>query len=622
MWFGQPLGCARTTFVWKSLISACLLLPLGNLLVLQLGFDVPTLRRMNYRLYFESPELHLIRVQLDLPAKSGPQAIHLPKWRPGRYEMAPYAERIVDACALSATGKPLAVVKTATHTWEIHQNGEAAVFEYKYYAVIADAGGSYFDQDQVYINPCNLLMYDFEKIEAPCQMTLDLPEDYRIACGLRQEGNTLFADDFHQIADAPLIASQTLQHHAFEVEGIPFNLWFQGDVKPEWRKLEEHFRAFSKAQILLFGGFPVKDYHFLYQIHNKSIYHGVEHANSTIIALGPGFKLDEEDEYEDLLSVSCHELFHTWNVKAIRPADMQPYQYDREQYSRLHYITEGVTTYYGELLLFKCGVWSLGEFLRVFNKDFLRKHYANNGRDHISLEQSSFESWLVGYDEGVPNRKISFYTKGALAALILDIIVRKGSGNARSLDTVMRELYERFGKTGKGYTKEDYKAIAETHAGHSLDGYFQDYISGTVPMEAALADTADYLGLALIARDAPTLAERDYGFIVDEDGGRARIKQIHEGSPAETAGLCVGDVIVAIQGHRAPANDVEALLRFLADDEDVQVHVFRNEMLELLVLESSADYRCRTYMLVENPEATEEQFRNRNAWSRPGYAND
>lgn len=572
---------------------------------------------MKYRLYFDAPEMHLIRVQMDLPAIAGAQDIHLPKWRPGRYEMAPYAERIVDARAWSVSGKLLDVAKTSSHTWQIAQNGEAAVFEYKYYAIISDAGGSLYDQDQVYINPCNLLMYDATQINAPCEMWLDLPDDYRIACGLRQENTTLFADNYHLMVDAPLIASQTLQHHAFVVEDVPFNIWFQGDVKPQWHSLETHFTGFIKAQIRMFGGFPAKDYHFLYQIHNKKIYHGVEHTNSTIIALGPGYRLDEPDDYEDLLSVSCHELFHTWNVKAIRPADMQPYVYDREMYSRLHWITEGVTTYYGELLVFKSGAWSLGQFLQVFNKSFLRKHYGNNGRDHISLEESSFESWLIGYKEGVPNRKISFYTKGALAAFLLDVRVRRASGNVHSLDSVMREMYERFGKTGLGYTRADYQAIAEAYAGQSLDDYFRDYIAGTLAMEPALSDAADYLGLALIARDPGTIGERDYGFVIDEDGGRAVVKQVHEGSPAAQSGLCVGDILVAVQGHRANASEVEPLLRFLEDDEDVELHVFRNNMLEHLVIESSAAYRHTTYLMVEHPEPTMEQLRNRDLWARP-----
>jgi predicted metalloprotease with PDZ domain len=274
-------------------------------------------------------------------------------------------------------------------------------------------------------------------------------------------------------------------------------------------------------------------------------------------------------------------------------------------------------------MVLKAGIWSLDVFLKVFNRDFLQKHFSNNGRDHVSLEHSSFESWLVGYgDSGVPNRKISFYTKGGLAAFLLDVLIRKGSANARSLDTVMREMFERFGRTGIGYTKQDYKTIAETHAGHSLEDYFRDFISGTVPMETALGEAADYLGLALVPKDPPTLAEQVYGFIVYEEGGSARIKQVHEGSPAEAAGLAVGDVIVAIQGHRAPFSDVEPLLRFLTDDEDVQVHVFRNEMLEHIVLESQAADHFKNYVLVENPEATAEQLHNRSLWSRPGNGND
>jgi predicted metalloprotease with PDZ domain len=578
---------------------------------------------MNYSLFFENPELHLIRVQMNLPAHHGNQAVHLPRWRPGRYEMARYAERIVDARAWAENGRALEVYKTDTHTWQIAMEGEPAVFEYKYHAIVADAGGSFFDQDQVYVNPCNLLMYDVTRMDAACEMTLYLPEDYRIACGLRHNGNTLLADSYHDLVDAPLIASQTLQHHAFVVQDILFNIWFQGDVKPNWHRIEGDYTAIIKAQLRMFRGFPAEDYHFMYQIHNKRIYHGVEHRNSTVIALGPGYQMDEEEKYEEQLSISSHELFHAWNVKAIRPAEMRPYSYDREQYSRLHYITEGVTTYYGELMVLKAGIWSLDVFLKAFNRDFLQKHFANNGRDHISLEHSSFESWLVGYgDSGVPNRKISFYTKGGLAAFLLDVIIRKGSANDRSLDSVMLEMFERFGRTGVGYTKQDYKTIAETHAGHSLDDYFRDFISGIVPMEKALGEAADYLGLALIPKDADTLAERVYGFIVYDEGGSAKIKQVHEGSPAEAAGLAVGDLIVAIQGHRTLVNDVEPLLRFLTDDEDVQVHVFRNEMLEHIVLESQSDYRFKSYVLVENHEATEVQLHNRSLWSRPGSGND
>lgn len=571
---------------------------------------------MNYKLFFENPELHLIRVQIELPSNNGKQVLKLSKWRPGRYELAPYAEKIVDARAFSASGKALKVEKLSTHAWEITQEGEASIFEYKFHAIIADAGGSYFDQDQVYINGINLFMYKAEAIDEPCTVRLGLPDDYQIACGLRREEMTLFADDFHQLTDAPLIASPTLQHHSFEVEGITHNLWFQGDVKPDWQRITTDFKAYTKAQHLMFGGFPVNEYHYLFQIHNKPFYHGVEHYNSTVIALGPGYRFNEAAQYEDVLGVSCHELFHTWNVKAIRPADMRPYSYEGENYCRLHYITEGVTTYYGDLMLLKGGVWNLDEFLDVFNKSVLRKHYNNQGRDHISLELSSFDSWLVQYKEAVPNRKISFYTKGALAAFILDVLIREGSGNANSLDTVMREMYERFGKTELGYTKSDYKSIAEAQGGIVLDQYFADFISGTKPMEAALAKAADYLGLLLLPQASASRSEREYGFILENAGQFASVKQVHEGSPAMEAGLTIGDQIVAIQGHRAPISEVESLLAFLEDDEDLRLHVFRNEMLEELVLESRAEYAYTWYILANNPNATAKQLQNRDAWTR------
>jgi predicted metalloprotease with PDZ domain len=267
-------------------------------------------------------------------------------------------------------------------------------------------------------------------------------------------------------------------------------------------------------------------------------------------------------------------------------------------------------------MLLKSGVWGLGEFLDVFNKSVFRKHYNNQGRDHISLEQSSFESWLVQYKEAVPNRKISFYTKGALAAFLLDVLIRQGSNNSRSLDTVMREMYDRFGKTGKGYTREDYKAIAEAQGGINLDSYFADYISGTTPMEPALAAAADYLGLSLVRRAAGSRAEREYGFLMENDNGTAKVKQVHEGSPAEEAGLQPGDQIIAIQGHRAPIGEIESLLAFLEDDEDMQLHIFRNDVLEHLVLESRADYEYAWYMLLPNADASSQQLANRDAWTR------
>lgn len=576
---------------------------------------------MNYRLYFEEPQLHFIRIELDLPAsRRDATTLKLSKWRPGRYELAPYSENIADVRAVTASGKSLEVSKTAYNCWHVEASEEAAVVHYKYYAVVGNAGGSLLTEDLVYFNGINFFLYEPGKIDAPSRVELDLPADYKIACGLKKEGHTLFADDFHQLTDAPLMASASLQHYAVEVGGLQHNIWFQGEVKPDWNRIAHDFIRFGEAQVAMMGGFPVDEYHYLFLIHNKHIYHGVEHYNSTIIALGPGFKLMRPELYEELLGVSCHELFHTWNVKAIRPADMQPYDYDQENYSRLHYITEGVTTYYGDLLLLKSGVWDLENYLRVFNTSILRRHYNNNGRDHITLEQSSFDSWLVGYKSGVPNRKISFYTKGALAAFILDHLIREGSANERSLDTVMREMYDRFGKTGKGYTREDYKSIAESHSGRNLDAYFDEVISGTVALEPRLELAARYFGLQFIRSLANSRHEHFFGLRVSVSNGIATVEHIHEGSPAMESGLAVSDRIIAVNRMRIGKKaNFAAMMEYFESEPEIELHFFRNEILDSATLKSG-NYSTASYMLAPADSPTESQLRNLQSLIQiPGY---
>lgn len=570
---------------------------------------------MKYCLSFEAPHLHKIRVEIHLPSEaSGDFELLLPKWRPGRYELAPYAENISDVSARDASGASLPIKKLAYNHWSVNISSSfPTVFTYSYYATDRSAGGSFFSHDHISINGVNLFMYAPGRISQPCEVELRLPDGYKVSCGLRQEGSRLFADDFHQLVDAPILASEDLQHFSVEVAGTQHHVWFQGEVAPDKRRISEDFRKYGEAQVKLFGGFPVQEYHYQYLMHNKHFYHGVEHFNSTIIALGPGYKLMQPELYEEFLGVSCHELFHTWNVKAIRPADMRPYDYDRENYSRLHYITEGVTTYYGDLMLLKGGVWNLEHYLRVFNNSVMKRHYQNQGRNHISLEEASFDSWLVGYKSGIPNRKISFYTKGALAAFILDHLVRAATSNARSLDTVMRQMYEEFGKTGKGYTKADYQRIAETQAGISLKEYFEEVIGGTAPLEDRLAAAATYLGLELNRRKPATRTGRNLGFRTEEKNGALLIKHIHENSPAMEAGLSPGDELVAWNGLRVNKGNLAAIYAHFEGAGKYELHIFRNEKLMQMTLRET-EYRTEIYMLNEAAHPTEAQLRNREAW--------
>ena len=557
---------------------------------------------------------NLISIEIPLPSCAESTELILPFWRPGRYEKGPYIENICDVKAVTESGQPLKVVKTSTHRWRVESSTEPFHFQYAYYAVATDAGGSAIAEDLLYINGVNLFMFQADRIDESCKLHLDLTEDFHLACGLHRDGNTLTAADFHQLVDAPILASPNLKHQSFDVSGTTHHLWFYGEVRPDRNVLEAHFRKFGEAQVKLFGGFPVDEYHYLFLIHSFPAYHGVEHFNSTVIALGPGHRVMHSDLYNELLGVSCHELFHTWNVKAIRPADMQPYNYEGENYSRLHYVTEGVTTYYGDLMLLKSGVWGLDRYLQNFNNAVLKRHYANQGRDHISLEQASFDSWVNGYKAGTPNRKISFYTKGCLAAFILDFLIRSATDNVRSLDTVMKEMYERFGKTGIGYRRQDYREIAEKHAGSSLGRYFKQVISGTTALEPFLIDAADYFGLGLYPKTIANSFVREFGFLTDSGDPVLKVKQIYENSPAAKAGFRADDELVAVGGIKASAKDLSQLFDHFSADQELEVTIFRGNQLRTLRLQRDPAYTTPMYMLLPLENASPAQLRNRKAW--------
>src|SRR5690606_35838799 len=217
--------------------------------------------------------------------------------------------------------------------WAIELEGVNSVtIHYQYYAHQMDGGGSVVDDTQVYINFINCLLYADGQMDKPCQVQLSLPEHYIIACGLEQEGQLLMADSYYHLVDSPLMASPTIQKLSYSVAGYDFHIWINGDWHPDPNKLLPAFKAFTKVQISIMEGFPCPEYHFMFQILPYRFYHGVEHFNSTVIVLGPSESMDTTESMENLLGVSSHELFHTWNVIRIRPKEMLPYAFDRENY--------------------------------------------------------------------------------------------------------------------------------------------------------------------------------------------------------------------------------------------------------------------------------------------------
>jgi len=454
---------------------------------------------MHYHISVNDPASHYLYVTYTVPEiNSDFIEIQLPAWRPGRYEIQNFAKNIQFIEAISKSGQKLSLNKITKDRWRVGTTGENEVqIRYSYYAAIQNAGSSYVDSELWYLNFINFCMYTEGRIGESCTIKLELPGGFEIACGLaRSPGiqNTLVAADFYELVDSPLLASTTLQICNYQVREVQFSIWMHGNLKPNWERIKRDFRRFSKEQIATMGEFPEDRYHFLNLILPTAFYHGVEHHNSTMVVLGP----DDEGEglYTDLLGVSSHELFHAWNIIRIRPIELLPYDFTKENYFATCFVAEGCTTYYGDLFLKRSGVFDQEAYIKELQV-YMKRHFENSGSSKQSLTESSFDLWLDGYEKGIPDRKVSVYHKGALAALILDLYIRKKTNHSQSLDNVMQLLWLRFGKPFIGYTLQDYIDIAEEVAGESLEWYWQECILGNEPLETRLNEALAFVGLQM-----------------------------------------------------------------------------------------------------------------------------
>ncbi|GAA4311842.1 M61 family peptidase [Nibribacter koreensis] len=571
---------------------------------------------IQYRLSSRNPLSSYIQVSTHITQITEPTLfLQLPTWRPGRYELQNFAQKLQAVEVLTLTGEALPFKKVNKDRWQVDTQGNNELeVRYNFYARQMDAGGSWVDEQVLYVNPVNCLLTAQGQEHLPCSLAMEIPADWQIACGLPVSGgNTLEARDFDHLVDSPFIASASLQRQTYEEQGIPFHVWFYGDCTPDWEQILPHFKAFTQEQLALFKTFPVQDYHFINIILPYQHYHGVEHLNSTVITLGPSEALMSPALYKELLGVSCHELFHTWNIKQIRPQEMSPYDFTQENYFRTGYVAEGVTTYYGDYLLARSGVFTPDQYFAELGT-VIKRHTADQGEKSLSVADSSFDTWLDGYKPGIPDRKVSIYHKGCIAALILDIEISKATNNAQSLDQVMRRLWEEFGQKGIGYTEEDYQTLAEQVAGVSLQTYFQEMIFGTVPFEKWLAPALEYVGCQLQKLPSALLHESRYGFRLAPTP-TLTVGYVAPDSPAAKV-FSVDDELIALNSRKLENLNLQALL---AQEEKVEFTLFRQKKLMTVTLQPDGEIHLPQYKVTRNPEASPPQKENFKAWLKQEF---
>src|SRR5690554_2221587 len=562
---------------------------------------------MKYTISYTNPNSHYIDLKVEVETKGEHKLnFQLPSWRPGRYELSNFAKNIQHWKAFDENGKLLPSKKLSKDLWEVECNSaKKVVVAYNYFAFELNAGSTYLDESQLYVNPVNCFLYLPNRMEESCELELELSADYKLAIPLESIGKNKFhAANFDEMADSPFVASASLQHCSFKCEGTTFHLWFQGEFKMDERKLIKDFEAFTKEQIALFGDFPTKEYHYTFQILTHSFYHRVEHAASTVIALGPSYDvLEKEGRYEDLLGVSSHELFHTWNVKRIRPIEMWPYDFTKENYSRLGYLAEGATTWYGDLMLYRSDVFDDAAYFRTFNQ-LLDRHFNNPGVENLSVAESSFDTWLDGYSMGIPNRKSSIYTEGALITFMLDSIIRKNSNNQKSFDDVMRVFYEDYYKANRGISEADYKNEVEKMAGTDLTSFFDEFINGAKNITEVLAQSMNYIGLEYKKNPADEFYEAYLGFKILEN----KVVSVFPNSVAETHGISIMDEVISINSIKIN-DDLSKWCRYFKDDV-IELQIFDQKgQLKTVVMKASTDIYYGKYEVnkIENPSETQKE---------------
>jgi predicted metalloprotease with PDZ domain len=362
----------------------------------------------------------------------------------------------------------------------------------------------------------------------------------------------------------------------------------------------------------MFGDFPSSEFHFIVQMLPYKFYHGVEHLKSTVLALGPGSDLMNDEMYINFVGVASHELFHVWNVKTIRPSDMLPYNYTKENYSRLGFVYEGVTTYYGDMFLMRSGVFTSEQFFSEINQR-IQKHMDNFGRYNMPVVDASFDTWLDGYIPGIPHRKTSIYDEGCLIALMTDLLIRSKTTGRTSLNQVMQLMYTDFGKQKIGYSEHDYMTVVENVAGESLSDFFMDYVYGTEPFLPMIQSLLSNAGCELEVKPSKNYFEEHFGFKINVINGITKVALVAPGSSAEHAGMGKDDEIIAVNEIKVDG-DLDSLCRNYAGEKIVVTLLTSMKKLKDIALVPSQNPYFNRYKIRKLVNANSDQKEFFRSW--------
>jgi predicted metalloprotease with PDZ domain len=587
---------------------------------------------LHYRIIPSQPQAHVFGVSCTLPEPDpAGQVFSLPAWAPGSYLIREFA-RHVTRFEAEAGGQPVSAHKLDKSSWQCAPCAGPLTVRYDVYAWDDSVRAAWLDGTRGFFNGCTVFVQARGREHLPVTVEICPPsgidgDGWRVATTLRREGapewgfGRYAAADYADLIDHPVEMGR-FDVIEFEAGGVPHQMVLSGRHRADTARLAADLRRLCEEQIGLFSGpAPMARYLFLTRVVKKG-YGGLEHRDSSaLICAREDLPVPDDAAlsrgYRGFLGLCSHEYFHLWNVKRIQPRAFAESDLRREAYTEDLWAYEGVTSYYDELALIRAGLLDLNGYCDLVAEAATRL-WRTPGRLRQSLAQSSFDAWTKFYrpDENTPNAVVSYYNKGALVALCLDLRLRLESDGRCDLDQVMRALWRRYGQTGVAVPERALEALAEELSGLDLADFFERMVRGTD--DPLLAELLPAFGIEARLCPAPGGSARaavNLGLRLALSGALPLVQHVLDGSPAQAAGLSAGDVLVAFDGLRVEGQELDRLLGAYAPGDRVRMHAFRRD--ELMAFEVQLAARADdTWLLRPQTDADPAALARRKAWLR------
>ncbi len=566
----------------------------------------------HYHIDWNRSNSHLLDITMAIATASDEIEVSVPNWRPGRYIIQNYARNVINVVVTDSAGTPLSFEKTDKSTWRIDSHGHSRLrVRYNYYAHQLDGGSSFLDDSELYVNPINCLMYVRGREMEPVTLSVKKPQDWRIAIAAEANSAGLYAfENYHELADTPFIVSPDFERLSFEHKDATIELVLQGEANYDADSLVQDVKLIVAEQVEIMQDLPIQRYVFLYHLVPFAIGHGVEHKNSTSIVLGP-VDFSDPEFYLRFLGVTAHEFFHVWNVERIRPQAIYYPDYEVANYTTTMWMYEGITSYYTDITLIRAGLVTQKKLFEHW-ADRIKSYQKQYGRKIASAAEVSWDSWTKGYGNAPPNTYYSFYTKGALIGLLLDLEIRQRTQNDKSLDDAMRYLNETYAKHNRGVPEDGLQRAVERVTKSDFADFFASYVSGTQEIE--YDRYLNNAGLQLEKTHSDKAPEVYLGIRTQaEELHPLEITNVLPESPAFAAGLDIGDVLLAFDGRQVHQRNLNLLLQGYSPGDTMRVSIFRRARMrhfDVVLQEAPPD----KYAVSRIDEPDELQNRIRRSW--------